>query len=226
MKISYLVTCHNETKELLDLIEKLNGHINSVSSNDEVVILDDFSDNLDTVKILEKAKNYGMSVVQHKLNKNFAEHKNYGSKRCVGDFIFQIDADEYPHDNLLINIHELIISNPTVELYRVPRVNIVRGATQEDARIWGWHLSSLPEFGNEPIINWNHGDYQSRIYKNSLKIQWNKPLHETIVGAEYASALPKEIDWALIHDKTMERQKLQNTFYNQNWSKEANMGIG
>lgn len=226
MKISYLVTCHNETKELLDLIEKLNGHINSASPNDEVVILDDFSDNPDTVKILEKAKNYGMSVVQHKLNKNFSEHKNYGSKRCVGDFIFQIDADEYPHSSLLCSIGDVIEANPTVELYRVPRVNIVRGATLDDARMWGWHLSYLPEFGNDPIINWSHGDYQSRIYKNSMKIQWYKPLHETIVGAEYASELPKEIDWALIHDKTIERQKAQNMFYNQNWSKQANMGIG
>jgi hypothetical protein len=73
-------------------------------------------------------------------------------------------------------MHELIKSNPTVELYRVPRVNIVRGATQQDAAMWGWHMSTLPEyFGNEPIINWNHGDYQSRIYKNSLKIQWQNP---------------------------------------------------
>lgn len=226
MKISYLLTCHNESFQLLELIEKLNAHIESAAPNDEVVILDDFSNNPDTIKILEKAKSYGMSVVQHKLNKNFAEHKNYGSKRCVGDFIFQIDADEYPHTNLLANIHELIGYNPTVELYRVPRVNIVRGSTPQDAAMWGWNLCTLPEFGNELIINWNHGDYQSRIYKNSLKIQWNKPLHETIVGAEYTSALPKEVDWALIHDKTIERQKAQNMFYNQNWSREANMGHG
>ena len=85
MKISYLVTCHNEAKELLELIEKLNAHLLSSAPNDEVVILDDFSDNEDTKKILEKARSYGFTVVQHALNKNFAEHKNYGSKRCVGD---------------------------------------------------------------------------------------------------------------------------------------------
>jgi glycosyltransferase involved in cell wall biosynthesis len=226
MKISYLITCHNESEELLKLIEKLNAYIKSTASSDEVVILDDFSDNSNTIAILEKARTYGMSVVQHALNKNFAEHKNYGSKRCVGDFIFQIDADEYPHDSLLYNIHDLISANPTVELYRVPRINIVRGATQDDAVMWGWHISQLPEFANEPIVNWNHGDYQSRIYKNSLKIQWNKPLHETIVGAEYTSMLPKEVDWALIHEKTIERQKAQNMFYNKNWSRQANMGHG
>lgn len=226
MKISYLVTCHNETIELLELIEKLKAHLDSDAPNDEVVVLDDFSDNEDTKKILQKARSYGFTIVQHALNKNFAEHKNYGGKRCIGDYIFQIDADESPHPTLLYNMKDLLEANPTVELYRVPRVNIVRGATEQDSKTWGWNLSNIPEYGDLPIINWSHGDYQSRIYKNSLKIQWQKPLHETIVGAEYVSQLPKEVDWALIHDKTIDRQRAQNMFYNQNWSRQANMGHG
>ena len=227
MKISYLVTVHNETLELLQLIEKLKTHIDFVAPNDEVIILDDFSNNEDTKKILSKAKSYGFTVVQHSLNKNFSEHKNYGSKRCVGDYILQIDADEYLSQHLLNNIHEIIESNPTVELYRVPRVNIVRGATDNDARNWGWHISKLPEFGDLPIINWHTtGDYQSRIYKNSLRIQWHKPLHETIIGASIVTDLPKEVDYAIIHDKTIERQRNQNMFYNKNWSIKANMGQG
>ena len=227
MKISYLVTCKNETLELLQLVEKLKTHIDFVAPNDEVVILDDFSNNEDTKKILSKAKSYGFTVVQHSLNKNFSEHKNYGSKRCVGDYILQIDADEYLSQHLLNNIHEIIESNPTVELYRVPRVNIVRGATDNDARNWGWHMTKLPEFGDLPIINWHTtGDYQSRIYKNSLRIQWHKPLHETIIGASIVTDLPKEVDYAIIHDKTIERQRNQNMFYNKNWSIKANMGQG
>lgn len=226
MKISYLVTCKNETLELLQLIEKLKTHIDFVAPNDEVVILDDFSNNEDTKKILAKAKSYGFTVVQHSLNKNFSEHKNYGSKRCVGDYILQIDADEYLSQPLLNNIHEIIDSNPTVELYRVPRVNIVRGATDNDARNWGWHMTKLPEFGDLPIINWGNGDYQSRIYKNSLRIQWHKPLHETIMGASIVADLPKEVDYAIIHDKTIDRQRAQNEFYNKNWSIKANMGQG
>ena len=227
MKISYLVTCKNETLELLQLIEKLKTHIDFVAPNDEVVILDDFSNNEDTKKILAKAKSYGFTVVQHSLNKNFSEHKNYGSKRCVGDYILQIDADEYLSQPLLNNIHEIIDSNPTVELYRVPRVNIVRGATDNDARNWGWHMTKLPEFGDLPIINWHTtGDYQSRIYKNSLRIQWHKPLHETIMGASIVADLPKEVDYAIIHDKTIDRQRAQNEFYNKNWSIKANMGQG
>lgn len=226
MKISYLVTCKNETLELLELIQKLKAHIEVNAPNDEVVILDDFSDNQETIKILDKAKTYGFTIVQHALNKNFSEHKNYGGKRCIGDYIVQIDADEVPHPSLLINMKELLESNSNIELIRVPRVNIVRGATPQDAKMWGWHLSTIPEYGDLPIINWNHGDYQSRIYKNNIKVQWIKPLHETISGAEYVSQLPKEVEWSFIHDKTISRQLSQNKFYNQNWSRQANMGHG
>jgi hypothetical protein len=88
----------------------------------------------------------------------------------------------------------------------------------------------LPEFGDLPVINWgnggNGGDYQSRIYKNTEKIKWQKPLHETIVGASLVAHLPKEVDYAIIHDKTIERQRNQNEFYNKNWSVAANMGQG
>ncbi len=225
--ISYLVTCKNEYLELGMLLDKLKTHIDKNRPQDEIVVLDDFSDNPDTIKVLNKAKQFGITVIQHALNKNFAEHKNYGGKRCIKTFVCQIDADEIPHQNLLENLHEVIDANPTVELYRVPRVNIVRGATPQDAAMWGWNLGTIPEyFGDVPIVNWNHGDYQSRIYKNSLKIQWHKPLHETIIGAEFVSQLPKEVEWSIIHDKTIERQKSQNMFYNQNWSKQANMGHG
>jgi glycosyltransferase involved in cell wall biosynthesis len=227
MKISYLITCHNETNDLLELVEKIKTHIDLNAPNDEVVILDDFSDNEETKKILDKAKGYGFTVVQHALNKNFAEHKNYGGKHCVGDYIVQLDADEYLCPELLQNMQELLKANPTVELYRVPRVNIVRGATPKDAAMWGWHLSTISEhFGDWPIINWNHGDYQSRIYKNNPKIQWHKPLHETITGANMVANLPKEVEWSIIHDKTIDRQRAQNMFYNKNWSVSANMGRG
>lgn len=227
MKISYLITCHNETLELLELVEKLKSHIDFYAPNDEVVILDDHSDNPETKRILNNASKYGFTVVQHALNKNFAEHKNYGGKRCVGDYIVQLDADEYLWPSFLTNMQELLRVNPKTELFRVPRVNIVRGATTQDAAMWGWDLSTIPEyFGDVPIVNWSHGDYQSRIYKNNLKIQWNKPLHETITGAEFVSQLPKDVEWSIIHDKTIQRQLSQNKFYNENWSKQANMGQG
>ena len=229
MNISYLVTCRNEVAELERLLSQLYSAISK--TDDEIVILDDFSDNEDTRKMLAFHPLFSTSsklgrVIQHKLDNDFGTHKTFGSRQCAGDYIVQLDADEYLSQSLLENIHEIIESNPTVELYRLPRVNIVRNATTDDAKKWGWHITKLPEFGDLPIINWSNGDYQSRIYKNTDKIKWHKPLHETIVGASLVAHLPKEIDYAIIHDKTIERQTQQNEFYNKNWSVAANMGQG
>lgn len=235
MNISYLVTCHNETDELKNVIWKLRHAVYSKGmTDDEIVVLDDYSDNPDTIKILEDfvkqpfdgtGSLWNDRVVQHHLAGDFGAHKTWGSRQCKGDYVVQLDADEVLAQPLLDNIHSVIENNPTVELYRVPRVNIVRGMKPEDAKNWGWKVYSLPEFPGLPIINWEF-DYQSRIYKNTEKIKWAKQLHETVVGAEYTAKLPLNVDYAIIHDKTIERQLSQNEFYNKNWSQQANRGMG
>lgn len=225
MRISYLITVHNEGTELSRLLKQLYAVVEH--TDDEIVILDDFSEDENTKKILLLHTMFSSSssagvVVQHKLDGDFATHKNYGSKRCTGDYIVQLDADEYLAPELLTNLREIIEANPTVELFRVPRVNTVMGLTQEDARRWGWRVDWAN--AQAPVVNFP--DYQSRIYKNSLKIQWKKKLHETIFGAEYVTELPPEPAYAIIHPKTIERQRAQNEFYNKNWSEAANMGQG
>lgn len=227
MDISFLVTSHNEGEELKKVLDQLTAFIVRHNSNDEIVVLDDYSDNPKTLEILNQASQHRfVRLYHHRLNKDFGTHKTDGSRACKRDYIVQLDADEYLSEPLLENLRELLNSNPTVELYRVPRVNLLRGLTQLDALKWGWHVSDLPEYPGIKVINWHHGDYQSRIYKNSPDIKWVKKLHETVDGARVVTELPKEVDWAIIHDKTIERQRSQNEFYNQHWSPEANMGRG
>lgn len=230
MKISYLVTCCNEKEELRTLLAQLTAHIAWHNTGDEIVILQDDSnvslENEDIIKQFTDDFAF-VKLYKHKLSGDFGIHKNYGSKLCKNPWIVQADADERFSSFLLINLADILEANPTVELFRVPRVNIVHGATQADAIKWGWHMSTLPEFGDAPIINWeNSGDYQSRIYRNLSKIHWHKPLHETITGHEVSSAFPREVDFAIIHEKTLARQTAQNEFYNRNWSSAANMGQG
>ena len=227
MKISFLVTVHNEVDELKILLEKLEKYIASQGFVDEIVVLDDFSDNLLTKALLSNISHYPFAkVIQHNLDGDFGAHKTYGSRQCSGDWIVQLDADEYLADPLLENLHELVEANPSLELCRVPRINIVREMTDEDAKMWGWNVCKLPEFGDLSIINWNSGDYQTRIYKNNPKIFWNKKLHETIIGAREVAELPKDPEFSIIHDKTIDRQRKQNEFYMKNWSRDANMGRG
>jgi hypothetical protein len=225
VNISYLVTCKNEIDELRRLTAQLISHIEKNKLEDEIVILNDFADNPETINLLKELETVQfIKIIKHALSGNFGEHKTYGSRCCTKNMIVQLDADEYLASPFLENIHELLECNPTVELYRVPRINIVRGATAEDAMQWGWRFFSIPQYKNLPIINWP--DYQSRIYKNVEKIFWRRKLHETITGAEIVTEIPMDPDFAIIHDKTIDRQRKQNEFYNKNWTIQENQGIG
>src|SRR5258707_422435 len=96
LSISYLITCHNENMTLKNLLLRLSSNINT---DDEIVILDDFSDNEETRTILSQASQQdNVRLYQHALERNYGNHKNYGNKQCRKKFVFQIDADELPSE--------------------------------------------------------------------------------------------------------------------------------
>jgi len=219
MKLSYLITVHNETDTLTRLLERL---INNRFDGDEIVILDDFSDNPKTQEILKQASSK-INIVQHKLDNNYGAHKNYGNEHCQGDWIFQIDADENPSETLIFNIKDIINTNVNIELIFVPRINDFRGVTPEHAKQWGWKLTPSPFCQNRLIVNFP--DYQSRIYKRIPdRIKWDRKLHEKIIGHSEYSFLPAEEDLSLYHDKTIETQIQTNLRYNKLFSVEDNLG--
>ena len=219
MKLSYLVTVHNETDTLTKLLERL---INNRFEDDEIVILDDFSDNPQTQEILKQASSK-VTVIQHKLDNNYGAHKNYGNEHCTGDWIFQIDADENPSETLIFNVRDIISTNVNVELIYVPRINDFRGVTPEHAKQWGWKLTPSPFCQNRLVVNFP--DFQSRIYiRVPDRIKWDRKLHEKIVGHDQYAFLPAEEDLALYHDKTIETQVKTNLRYNKLFSVEDNLG--
>lgn len=223
ISISFLVTCHNETVTLDNLLERL---ILYKDKNDEIIVLDDYSDNETTKKVLDSYRNVeNLFIYQHALNKNYGEHKNYGNKLCKSKWIFQLDADELPNKELLTYIKDIILSNPNVELFIFPRINDFKGVTIEHAKTWGWRLTVLQnceESSDRPVINWP--DFQGRLYKNSPSIKWDRRLHEKLEGYKIKSHLPATIDWAIYHDKTIETQMDTNKRYNEWFTAEENRG--
>ena len=222
MKISYLICTHNETDTLSRLLERI---INIRCEEDEIIILDDFSNNQKTKEILESISCcvLNVKVYKHELKNDYGSHKNFGIEKCSGDWIFQIDADELPSETLIFNIRDIIETNKNVELIFVPRINDYRGVTQEDARHWGWKLSVSPKCNNRLIVQWP--DSQSRIFKNDYpRIHWERKLHEKIVGHNQYAFLPADEDLALYHDKTMAKQLETNLRYNKDFSVDDNKG--
>lgn len=226
MKISYLVTTKNETRTLKNLLERLTF---IKFDSDEIIVLDDFSDNEETKVIInEYVTSHGVRHIQHALNNDYGEHKNYGNQQCTGDWVFQIDGDELPDETLIFNIRDIISTNLDVEMIYVPRINDFKGVTEAHAKQWGWRLTynPRPEIGTKylgPFVNWP--DFQSRIYKRvPERIKWDRKLHEKIVGHYQYAFLPEEFDLALYHDKTIEKQIETNLRYNKVFTVEDNLG--
>lgn len=185
MTLSFLVTVHNEDRELDILLEQLSEYI-TANAEDEIVVLDDFSDNPKTLEIFEKYKDH-IRIVQHKLDKNFGAHKQWGNEQCKGDFIFQVDADEYFADELLNSMKGIIEDNPEVELYWIPRLNIMRNLTAERARPWGWKLGKIEGIQDTETYNDESPEYQflkqygfitheKRISDNQMEVTCDMPI--------------------------------------------------
>ncbi len=214
MKLSYGITVHNEHEELNQLLELL---IHNTDQEDEIVIVDDFS-NQETQDVIGSwVQQYSdkkvIRVFQRKLDGDFASQKNFVIEQCSGDYIFHIDADEYPNVILLQQLKQILEINE-VDLLWIPRVNTVEGMTEDDIQKWGWKISEQ---------GWvNYPDYQSRVFRRTDSIRWERPLHELIKGAKTYSHLPPHEELSLYHPKTIEKQTQQNMFYNQNFSRELN----
>jgi len=211
MKISYGITVHNEAEELERLLSKL---LVSIDEEDEVVICVD--GNHEGVKDVIKLYSIDSRVIHYdrKLDGNFADHKNSVIEKSSGDYIFHIDADEYPNETLLQQLKQILEMND-VDLVWIPRVNTIDGMTEEHIRRWGWRVTE-----NRWV---NYPDYQARVFRNHKDIRWTRPLHEHIVGCKTYSHLPPLEDLSLYHPKTIQKQEQQNLFYNQNFSKELNV---
>ena len=204
MKISYSILTHNETDSLLKLIEFLVKH---KDDEDEIVILDDYSDNEKTNEILDSVVSiYEIKFESRHLLKDYAGQKNYLKNLCTGDYIFNLDADELPNKSLMKNIKEILDTNQTIDLFWIPRVNTVDGITQEHINKWGWNVNEK---------GWvNFPDYQGRIWKNRPNIRWKNPVHEVLTGYKEHTYLPMEEKFCFYHPKTIDRQEKQNAFYN------------
>lgn len=203
--ISYTVTVYNESHELQLLLTYLLKYI---TENDEVVVQSDSEKVTEEVEnviedFIDKFKKF--TYIKFPLNNDFSSFKNNIRNHCSNKWIVNIDADEVPSTFLIENIHALLDENDQVDMFLVPRWNVVDGITEEHIKKWKWN------FDEEGRVNWP--DYQTRIYKNSKDINWVNKVHERLSGYSIYSSLPMEEAYCFYHMKSIERQEKQNEFY-------------
>ena len=197
--ISYAITACNEHEELERLLLLLDLHI---QDEDEIVVQLDTSATDEVRKVLE---NFAIKVIEFPLNNDFASFKNNLSQHCDRDYIFQIDADEFPKVELILNLPSILENNIDTDVFLVPRINTVEGLTPEHIQKWGWRVE------NDRV---NFPDYQWRIWKNNGNITWKNKVHEVLQGYNSLTDFPPIYELCLIHPKTITRQEKQNNYYN------------
>jgi len=204
MKISYAITVCNEYEEIQKLISTL---LLNIREEDEIVVLFDKKSGTAEVweYLIELRKHEYIKLTPKTFKNHFADWKNYLTTLCVGDYIFQIDADEIPHEILLGYLPEMLENNPNNEVYLVPRVNTVEGLTDEHIKKWGWKVDDK---------GWvNYPDYQWRIWKNKPDIKWVNKVHERLEGFRTYATIPSTEQLSLYHPKGINRQEKQNAYY-------------
>ena len=204
MKISYAITVCNELDEITRL---LNFLIKKKRKQDEIVILFDKAHGTPEVwdRLIELKGDDCCEYHAKTFKHHFADWKNQLTDLCSGDYIFQIDADEIPHDILIEQLPTILEGNPDNEVYLTPRVNTVKGLTKEHIDKWRWNVDS------EDRVNWP--DYQWRIWKNKPEIKWKNKVHEVLEGFSHYSTLPAKEEYCLYHPKDIKRQEKQNDYY-------------
>ena len=203
MKISYSILTHNETDTLEKLLKFL---VKWKQPDDEIVILDDFSDNEKTKQILDfYVSAHDIVFEQRNLLGDFASQKNYLKSMGSGDYSFNLDADEMISLWMIKNIHEIIEANEGIDLIYLPRINTVEGLTQQHAQAWRWQVNE------EGWINFP--DWQGRIFRNRPNIRWQYKVHEMITGYQTYATLPEDKPFCILHPKTIEKQEEQNKKY-------------
>lgn len=194
-KISYAITAFNDSLNLEELLKTI---LSSKRKEDEIVV--QVRKGGSNKKVSEILKKYKLKKNLFKFT-NTTDFKNNLRKLCKGDYIFQLDADEIPADETVLNLHKIIESNIDIDVFVLPRINIISNATNEDFEKFNL---SVHQHG---FIDWP--DYQYRIFKNSFNIKWDGTLGYSINGVKTGVQLPDTAEYAITKISTQQKAREQ-----------------
>lgn len=202
MKISYAILTHNEGQYIETLLSFLTTH---KRSEDEIVVVDDFSTDLETIEILKKY-NHQIKLDYRTFDGDHTQ-KNHLNSICTGDYILQLDADELVKPEFIEMLPQMLEDNNEIDLFIMPRINTVEGLTPEYIAKWRWNVNDK---------GWvNFPDHQMRLYRNCDWVKWDGLLHSKIKGHKTFVFLPADELFCILHPKQLERQVAQNDLYDK-----------
>ena len=190
------------------------------------------------------AESFGyFQYIEYPLNCNFSEFKNNLFQYAESEWIFQLDADEYIAEDMLIHIDELLDNDPTMDAYHISRINTVEGITLNEIDAWKWNIGRLPNYttrcniGDMTTSHYNLIRSCGFIYKDSTEelIHYDTPvinwpdhqcrLYRNKPEIRWENKVHEQLKgfskygfitdpaWSIVHKKSLHKQIQQNEFY-------------
>jgi hypothetical protein len=208
--IGYMILCKNEDSSLESLLKQI---IKNKHKGDKIyVVRDSNGGNKKTKYIIESYKDDIISF-EKPVDKAIHDQKNWLATQADTDYLFYLDADELLDEGFYKIVHQLIDTND-VDVFFLPRTNIVEGMTDEYKNSRGWVVDENNR------INWP--DVQDRLFRNHLGIIFNPVPHGRLIKYGTFATLPEEDLYAIYHKKSLNKQISDNKWHD---NKEREMGL-
>jgi len=184
-KLSALIIVHNEEKQLNECLKTLNF------ADEIVVILDKCSDNSEKI-----AKKFTKRIFSGSW-KIEGDRRNYGIKKCINPWIFEIDADERVPELLQKEIRNCIEGN-IYDYFLIPVNNFIGNSIVKYG--WGAYFgkSSYPGLFKKNYKSWGKQRVHPKLdlkgkkgftLKNSLNHYYCKDISDMLLKLDkYSTA--------------------------------------
>lgn len=158
-KISALVIAQNEEKKLDSCLKKL------LYADELVVVLDRTTDRSKQI-----AKKYNARIFTGSW-KIEADRRNFGLKKCLGDWILEVDSDEHVSKKLFLEIKKKI-KNSQPGYFLIPFDNYI--GKYKVRYGWGasWGVSAAPRLSYKGCKEWLPGQLIHPSIKLTGKRSW------------------------------------------------------
>ena len=171
----------NEAELLPKLLEYLKPHV-----AETVIVVDDKT----TDKSEEIAQSYGARTYRRALNHDFAAVRNFGLGQVTQPWVFQVDADEWPQEDLLRWFPIFLNSEfaKETDVVSVCRENLIDGQR----------------------IGCNTYEWQHRLFRSHMRFVGR--IHEFVIPPAGRRTLAPR-GHLLLHHKASARQERANKWY-------------
>ena len=143
--VSVVIPCYNQGEYILEAISSVEACQNRVY---EILVINDCSTEILTIKILDYLRDNGYLVIDHQSNQGLAETRNTGIAKARGKYILPLDSDNKIRPEYIPKAIEILDKNS--------EIGIVYGNPEyfgERTGVW-----SVPEFNINKIAARNYID--------------------------------------------------------------------